>query len=393
LPVSPAFVIRLTLAAGGLALLLPSIAAAAAQSPEAVTARAAGSVVNPRAAAEVVTLRTGSAPSPSPYGSAVTPAGSPRPAFTVGASDLKELSGLAMSDAGDAFYGIQDAGNGAEVFVLDRSGQALGTIPVPFPNTDWEDIALIRQPGRTGFLYISDTGDASLARKADKLAPRTEFSIIRIDEPDISRPQTLRAAGDAAAYPVTFAGDEHHNVESILVEPASGRVYLIDKVAKGDDAKPAGVWEGPAVLSTGGNEFHRIATLPITGISSGSFSPGGRFIAVRDADHAYLWPTGASGVASALAAVPAVITLPKEPQGESLTFTPDGVALLVGSEGEENPVLSVPLPASFHDPLYPFTVDEAPNRAPLYLLAFGGAAAVLLALVIAVRRRRLGSDF
>jgi hypothetical protein len=403
MPVPRTAAIRLSMAACGLTLLLPSILLAAARSAEnPVTAVKPLSSNETRVASVPVAARADSSPAtPSPTAATASTSVAPRTtadlgatpgtAFRIKAPDLKELSGLAASDATDAFYAVQDAGNASVLYVLDGAGQPLGEIRVPFENIDWEDVALTRNPGRRGYLFIADTGDASVTRKAQKLAARTTFNIIRIDEPSVGQPQTLRTAGQPVRYPVRFEGDKAHNVESILVAPDGGQVFLIDKSA--DAGTPAGVWAGPPVMSTEGNVFHQIATLSIPGISSGSFSPGGRFIALRDADRVYFWPTGTAGVAAALAGTPTVMDLPKQPQGESLTFTADGSVLLVGSEGAENPVLSVPLPSFLVDPVYPFTTATLNNPAPKYLAAFGGSSAIVIGAVCLIRRRRLGSDF
>ena len=311
--------------------------------------------------------------------------------FRVKDARLTEISGLAVSDAADTFYAVQDAGHDPELFVLDDSGRAMGVVTVPFPDTDWEDVALFRRPGRTGRIYIADTGDASLARAREGKRARTDFRIIRLDEPEAGRPQTLRRATSTESFAVRLTDSGAHNLESILVDPADERVYLVDKMPPRGGAA-ATVWQGPAVLrGDGENLFQKVASLPIRGISSASFSPGGRFVAVRDATKAYVWPVQPGGLGATLTAEPQVLTLPKQPQGESLAFTADGTALVVTSEGKDIPVLRVPLPAALQDPLYPFTPDERPDHAAGIAGGFVAVALLAIGAAYLVRRRALSA--
>jgi hypothetical protein len=80
-------------------------------------------------------------------------------------------------------------------------------------------------------------------------------------------------------------------------------------------------------------------------VTGGAVAPDGRHLALRTYTDAYVWTLSGSDVVGALATDPVRTALPDSPQGEAISFTADGTALLVGSEGTPSDVTVVPLPA------------------------------------------------
>ena len=117
-----------------------------------------------------------------------------------------------------------------------------------------------------------------------------------------------------------------------MVRPGTGRVYIASKNEDG-----GGLYEGPARLSASGvNVFRRIADVPW--VTDGAFSPDGTRLVLRG----YFWATDyrwADGRPTKIDD----LDLPMQPQGESVTFTPDGRALMYGSEGKDSEVWREPL--------------------------------------------------
>jgi hypothetical protein len=89
-------------------------------------------------------------------------------------------------------------------------------------------------------------------------------------------------------------------------------------------------------------------------VTDGAFSPDGRSFVLRDYTDAHLYTAPGRRVAR--------FPLPPQPQGESVTFTADGTALLAGSEGPGSAVWRVPLPPSARPAPTPGSAGAVDNR-------------------------------
>ena len=146
--------------------------------------------------------------------------------------------------------------------------------------------------------------------------------------------QPATTAVPATVHPLTYE-DGPHDAEGLAVDQA-GVVHVVTKVYGGE---VAGLYR--AVDGT----LRRVAdlTLPTLGqaVTGAAFSPDGTTLVVRTYSAAHLFDTSDYG------AEPTTAELPVQPQGESVTFTVDGRALVVTSEDplrSRPPVWSVPLP-------------------------------------------------
>lgn len=103
--------------------------------------------------------------------------------------EMAESSGLALADAaGTTFWTHGDAGSPNNLYLVNRSGALLRTLPVVgTSNTDWED--LTRDPA-TNRLFIGDFGNNRNARRDlrifafDPNAPTGRVDTIRFAYPD-----------------------------------------------------------------------------------------------------------------------------------------------------------------------------------------------------------------
>ena len=93
----------------------------------------------------------------------------------------------------------------------------------------------------------------------------------------------------------------------------------------------------------GGPSPQLAAQLLATG---GAVSPDGTRVVVRTYTDAYVWPVPGDDLAAALRGSPQVVPLPATRQGEAVTWTPDGSALLTRVRGRRRAVVQVPLPAT-----------------------------------------------
>lgn len=154
---------------------------------------------------------------------------------------LDEMSGFARSQyRDDIFYGINDSGGDAELYVLSGSGEDLGTwaINLPLPE-DWEDMASYQLDG-VSYLIIGDTGD-NLRWRDERL-----LHIVREPDPDIYfEGADIQNTGIKSSY-IRGRGQEKRQLsvertirfrfpdgpkdcEGLAVDVASDSIYLVSK--------------------------------------------------------------------------------------------------------------------------------------------------------------------
>ncbi|MFE3453702.1 hypothetical protein ACFXJ8_32710 [Nonomuraea sp. NPDC059194] len=317
-------------------------------------------------------------PQPSPHPSSL---------FNVADVQLAEVSGISVSGDGARYHVTEDARGGDEVYVLDERGGTRATVAMPAGlNEDWEDIATVR-----GRIYLADLGDAWVVRQAAGQKPRASFRIVTLDEPPATAKGRITATG-VVSYPVEYDDRIARNSEAMLVHPVTGQIYVISKAEKAPQ-KPV-LWAAPPTLNaTGVNKLTRlVADVGVLQASGAAFSPTGDRIVIRNATKAWVWRVKGNDVAGAFTSKPVEIALPVQRQGEGVSFTADGHALLVNSEGPKQPVWSVPLPAAADtatapDPLPVSIRDTSRDLVMLVIAGSSGLVAVVLVLVYARRGR------
>ncbi|MEV6979066.1 hypothetical protein [Kitasatospora sp. NPDC093806] len=267
-------------------------------------------------------------------------------AFTIGDPRITESSGLAASRVHPGVYWTHnDSDDGPYVYAVDSQGRTVATVTLRGVSPrDVEAISL----GPDGRLYLGDIGD-NLGGKWP------EVWIYAFAEPAELRDQTV----EATRYKVRYE-DGPRDAEALMVHPVTGRAYIASKKQGG-----GGLYQGPEQLSpTGVNTFRRIADAPWT--TDGAFSPDGTRLVLRGylATTLYRWKDGAPSELGRL-------STPFQQQGESVTFTADGRAVLFGSEGKNSPVWRSPL----EDGQLPDTVEPLPSATPSAAPSQSGAAA------------------
>jgi hypothetical protein len=162
------------------------------------------------------------------------------------------------------------------------------------------------------------------------------------------------------------------------------------------DAAGGSLYRAPAPLRADQvNVLRRVARVPPV-VTDGAFLPDGRGFVLRDYQGAFLYraPGRRAGA----------FELPLQLQGESITATADGRAVLAGSEGPASEVWRVPVPDALLAKVTPATkapsgAAPAPagspaagggwNWAPL-LAAAGGLVLLGAAVLLWVAGRRRG---
>jgi hypothetical protein len=229
---------------------------------------------------------------------------------------IVESSGLAASRRHPGIlYTFNDSGGRPRFHAIGPDCRVKATLTFGGArNRDWEAMAI----GADG-LYAGDIGD-------NLNGAWPYVTVYRIPEPAVLRTQTLHAT----AYRVTYA-DGPRNAETMMINPRTGRLFIASKEFGGS------LYEGPSKLRTGGsNVMHRVGDAPLYA-TDGAFSPDGRTFVIRTYWDAEIYSAPGRSVAK--------VSIPEQKQGEGITFTPDGRSLLLSSEGTDQPLWQVPVPA------------------------------------------------
>ncbi|MDX6428480.1 MAG: hypothetical protein QOE54_846 [Streptosporangiaceae bacterium] len=247
-------------------------------------------------------------------------------AFKISDPRISESSGLAASRRHPGVvYTHNDSGHGPQVYAVGPDGRTKATLTIAGARSrDWEGIALGRDETGAPALFIADIGD--------NLGGAWPYvTVYRVPEPAVLKDQALHAVAFRMKYQ-----DGPRDAESILIDPRSNRLYIASKsrLFSGNGR----LYAAPARLRTSGfNLLRKIADAPPTA-TDGAFAPDGRTFVLRT----YFGATVYSAPGKRLADV----SLPAQRQGESIAYTPDGRSLLAGSEGDDQPVWRVPVPAA-----------------------------------------------
>ncbi|RJL33164.1 hypothetical protein D5H75_09950 [Bailinhaonella thermotolerans] len=291
-------------AAGLLALLTLGIGAPATASPGVPTGVSAGAPTG-------VSARQGLAREPEQV------------AFRLRDSRITESSGLAASPTHPGIvYTHNDSDDAPRFYAVGTDGRTRAAYTLSGASArDWEGMAAARDP-RTGrsYLWFGDIGDNLDGAWRD-------ISVYRVPEPRRLSGGVLPATRYRFRYE-----DGPRNAEGIMVNPRTGRLYVVSKEMNGS------VYEAPARLRTDRvNTLRRVAAAPLMATDA-AFAPDGNSFVIRTYFSAqYYRRLGEDGER---------IAVPSGGQQETVTYTADGRALLMGTEGADSPVWRVPLPAS-----------------------------------------------
>ncbi|MFC7219186.1 WD40 repeat domain-containing protein [Streptomyces polyrhachis] len=263
---------------------------------------------------------------------AVCAAGAPALAddgdFGIRDARITESSGLAASARHPGVYWTHnDSEDGPYVYAVDsRTGKTVATVTLTGIGRPRDVEAVSMGPG--GQLYVGDIGD-------NTGGSWSHVWIYRFPEPKVLKDVTLRAV----QYDVTYA-DGPRDAEALMVHPKTGRAYIASKKEGG-----GALYAGPEKLTAGRtNVFRRIAPIDLW-VTDGAFSPDGRRLALRSylGGRLYRWEKGRPVEDGRL-------SVPLQRQGESMTYTTDGRALMYGTEGAGSEVTRVAVEGGGTDP-------------------------------------------
>lgn len=245
---------------------------------------------------------------------------------------IEEASGIvASSKVENALWVHNDSGNGPELFLISTQAKILKTFYLrDIENRDWEDIALGPGPveGQT-YLYLGEIGDNNTQYE--------EKYIYRLLEPEIdSNTGTIDTIKNVVTIAFQYP-ESTQNAEALLIDPLNKDIYIIAKNL-----------ENPAIyrLPYAEQDTTEIATLEKTGllnieskgppnlVTAADISKDGLEVLVKTYGAIYYWKreNEQTSISSLLQTKPDTIAYVPEPQGEAITFTPEGDGFYTLSE-------------------------------------------------------------
>jgi len=237
---------------------------------------------------------------------------------------LAEASGLVASINNPGFFWtLNDSGNPAEVFLIDRQAniRLTGKL-VNVKNRDWEDIAIDKGPDGKNYLYVADIGDNYAS---------FEFKIIyRFEEPHLDEDREILISKYETL--ILKMPDGKTDAETILIDPKTHQLFMISKRVYGGV-----LYKAPLLLSLDTMMFEKLVTLPFNSIVSGSISADGRKILLKNYTNIYYWERSMNeSLSDLLLRAPSHLPYNREPQGEAIAWSLEGCEFLTLSESRWN---------------------------------------------------------
>ncbi len=254
---------------------------------------------------------------------------------------LAEISGLAYSSLHEGIvWAHNDSGGGARLYALDIESCAIRAVLRVRGITARDPEALATGTSATGtpVLWWGDIGDNT--------SSRDYVEVHEIPEPADLRDARVRAT----TYRVRL--DDGQDSEALLAD--GGRLWLIGKgLIQGR------VWALPYPLRADKQVRARVVGAEEGLVTDAAMRPGGGY-AVRDYSEVRIYTGSPPGTLAAR------MPLPEQVQGEAMTWTSDGTALIIASEGDDR-LLLVPVEAE--------TAEPAPSPSPTHTPATPAAPA------------------
>jgi len=292
---------------------------------------------------------------------------------TVTNPQIDEASGMVVSNLHPGVdWLVNDSGNSAVVYGLDDSGKTVAELTLRgVYNRDWEAMA----PG------VDDNGDPALwiADIGDNDSTWDTMRVLRISEPVDLTSQTVQWRRVEMQYP-----DGAHNAEGFMVDD-KGRLFVVTKQALG-----APVYRTPEPPEFGTvAQLERVGPAPVF-VTDAALSPNGKQVALRSYTSLFLYNADSFLNGGTKGGDPGTVyPLPLQPQGESLSYNDDGSAVVIGTEGVNQPLYQLTLPKQGSHSL---AADDESGSSGKSLAI--GIAVILLVGVVAglITRRRSGGS-
>lgn len=293
-------------------------------------------------------------------------------------SRIEESSGLVISPKHqDLAYTINDGDNPIVYAIEISTGDVVGTTRLRGGKVEDTESITIDGDGR---MWLADLGDN------DK--ERDDAALYRFPEPGPGQHSV-----NAKRYPVSYEGGPA-DIETFMVHPKTGEKFLATR----DEKAPGTLYSLPKKLTRNGDNraTHLDKPVPVD-TSDGTFTPSGSQALIRTGDAVHVFdPETWSEVER--------LSVPEVENGESIAMEPGGGSFIIGSEGDNSPLIRVtfesdqepaeatPTPTPSPTPDAVDASEEEPDdgiNVPVYIVVAILAVGVLaLVAVWAARRRR-----
>ncbi len=294
-------------------------------------------------------------------------------------SRVEESSGLAISqEHADLAYTINDGDDGVVFAVKISTGDVVGTTRV---RAKLDDTESIRIDGR-GRMWLSDLGDND--------RERDDAALYRFPEPGPGEHSV-----NPKRFPVSYDG-RPADIESLLVHPKTGRLF----VASRDEKAPGRMYALPEKLvANGDNRAEDLGKETPVDTSDATFTRSGTKALLRTGEAVHVFDPETWTEIERL-------DVPPVKNGESIDVEPDGKSFIIGSEGDNSPLIRVayddggtaeatptPTPTPSEEPTADVAVEESDGvTVPVWALVTGGVVVVGLLAAAAVWAARRGKD-
>jgi hypothetical protein len=245
--------------------------------------------------------------------------------------EIDESSGMVVCrQDNDMIWTHNDSGDSNRIFLILNNGAYLGTFNlINAKNRDWEDIAIGPGPiANINYLYVAEIGDnnAKYDLKYIYRFPEPDISVLSstVTEVDVHNVETI-----TFVYPDGIKMD----AETLLIDPWTKDLYIVTK-----REWPVTVYRLPYPQSTTETiTAEKYGTLPFTFATAGDISADGKEILIKTYDKVFLWTREESeSIADAFMQQPVRLKYTPEPQGEAITFHPNGIGYYTLSETRNN---------------------------------------------------------
>ena len=241
---------------------------------------------------------------------------------------MSSASGMGASRFYTGMLWIEnDQGSGTnDIYLVDTTGTERAVFSVTgATDRDWTDISMGPGPitGIT-YMYMADIGDSK--------GNFPQSYIYRFPEPTTPLGSGVLTAATAQADKIVFSyPDGPRDAETILLDPVSKDIYIVDKLGASN------VYELPYPQSTDTVIMATkiIADMPIPSgpVRSGGIASGRTGIIMKTYTAAFYWPiTPGQPILNALLNTPVQIPVIGEIQGEAMCFTPNDDAFWTTSK-------------------------------------------------------------
>ncbi|HSK74090.1 MAG TPA: hypothetical protein VK892_20490 [Pyrinomonadaceae bacterium] len=253
-------------------------------------------------------------------------------------NEITESSGIAASKCQpDVLWTHNDSDAEAALYAINSEGKLLGAFNVKgAKNTDWEDIAAVKDGNGECFLYIGDIGN--------NLRHRGELKVYRVKEPEVSDKLSKQIIESVEVIRFAYP-DFRHDAETLMVHPQKGDIYILTKRLSG----ASGVYKLSRNYDLKKvNTLEKIADLTVPAVpngflTGGDISPDGRRVVLCDYFSAYeiVLPERAKNFDAIWKEKPTIIELGERAQGEAVGYSADGNSIFATSEKANSPLIQV----------------------------------------------------